>query len=76
MMKLMPSRNAPAAERGPVILPLRYDAERRSAHGRPLSAGTRLDLVVLTVWLIGAGLAMICIFLFLLYSYLPTIARV
>jgi hypothetical protein len=76
MVKLMPFRNGRPSERGPVILPLRYDAERRGVRRRPLSAGTRLDLMVLSVWLIGAGLATIGIFLFVLYSYLPTIARV
>jgi hypothetical protein len=40
-----------------------------------MSVGTRLDLIVLSLWLIAAGLAAIGIVSVVLYSYLAAIAN-
>jgi hypothetical protein len=74
-MKLLPFRNAPPTEPRPIIRPLLNDAERPSGRGRALSIGTRVDLMFLSLWLIAAAVAAVGIVVFLVYSYLPTIAR-
>jgi hypothetical protein len=71
-MKLVRFRHPPS-ERAPIILPLIDDAARRS--GRAISPGTRLDLMFLSLWLLASALAAIGIVIFVVYSYLPTIAR-
>ena len=74
-MKLIQrSDNARSAERGRIVLRSLNDADRPSGRARAMSVGTRLDLIVLSLWLIAAGLAAIAIVSFLLYSYLATIA--
>jgi hypothetical protein len=59
---------ARSTERGPIVLPSLNDADRRSGHARAMSVGTRLDLIVLSLWLIAAGLAAIGIVSVVLYS--------
>jgi hypothetical protein len=74
-MKLIQrSDNARSTERGPIVLPSLNDADRPSGRARTMSVGTRVDLIVLSLWLIAAGLAAIGIISFLLYSYLAAIA--
>jgi hypothetical protein len=74
-MKLIRFRNGHSAEPARIILPLLNDAERYSGRGRGMSAGTRVDLMLLALWLGAAGLAALGMFVYLLYSYLPVIAR-
>jgi hypothetical protein len=74
-MKLLRFRNGHSAEPARVNLPLLDDADPYSGRGRGISAGTRVDLMLLALWLGAAGLAALGMFAYLLYSYLPVIAR-
>jgi hypothetical protein len=64
-----------SSERRRVVLPTLNDADRRRGSRRGLSAGTRFDLIVLSLWLVAAGLAAVCIFSFLVYSSLAAVAN-
>jgi hypothetical protein len=69
-MKLLRLRKDASPEVIPIIIPLANEGEWDYRRDRAMSMGTRLDLIVLSLWLIAAVLAAVGILGFLLFSLL------
>jgi hypothetical protein len=70
IMKLLRLRKDASPEGFPTIVPLANEDEWDYRRDRAMSMGTRLDLIVLSLWLIAAVLAAVGILGFLLFSLL------